>query len=213
MKRLVFASAAFLLLTSALFAYDGFVDITNETGFTIYYVFVSHESDEYWGDDMLGENYLMDGDTYRVYLSGHPTSMFDIMLEDEEENTYSFYNVDVENEEVIVSLANLDEGNGFYSGEATVNGPGGDFDGYVDITNTTGFIMHYLYIRQNSKSWGPDLLGDEILLDGATFSVNLNNFPGSVFDIRLEDDEQDTYSFYDVDVESEDLYVTLDHLD
>ena len=105
MKRLVFASAAFLLLTSALFAYDGFVDITNETGFTIYYVFVSHESDEYWGDDMLGENYLMDGDTYRVYLSGHPTSIFDIMLEDEEGNTYSFYSVDVENEEIIVSLS------------------------------------------------------------------------------------------------------------
>ena len=213
MKRFGFVLAAFLLLTSALFAFDGYVDITNETGFTIYYVFVSHESDDYWGDNMLGGDYLNDGDTYRVYLSGHPTSVFDIMMKDEEGDTYSFYDVDIEQEDIIVSLANLDDSGGGYSGEVTVNGPGGDFDGYVYITNTTGFTMYYLYIRQKSKSWGPDLLGDSYLMDGETFSVNLKNFPHSMFDVRLEDEEQDTYSFYDVDVESVDVYVTLDHLD
>ncbi len=86
-------------MASALFAFDGYVDITNETGFTIYYAYVSHESDEFWGDDMLGDDYLENGDTYRVYLSGHSSSIFDIMLEDEDGDTYTFETVDVEQDD------------------------------------------------------------------------------------------------------------------
>ncbi|MCD6343306.1 MAG: hypothetical protein J7L76_05930, partial [Spirochaetaceae bacterium] len=154
------------------------------------------------------------GDTKRVYLSGHQSPVFDIMVEDEEGDTYSFYSVDVEQTDVVVSLANLDEdSSGGSVGEATLSGPGGDFDGYVDITNDTGYAMYYLYIKQKSKSWGPDLLGDDVLKNGDTFTVNLNNFPGSVFDIRIEDEEGDTYSYYDTDVQSEDVYITLDNLD
>jgi hypothetical protein len=213
MKRLGLGFLLVLLMASALFAFDGYVDITNETGFTIYYVYVSHESDEFWGDDMLGDDYLESGDTYRVYLSGHSTSIFDIMLEDEDGDTYTFETVDVEQDDVLVTLDDLDAGGGSYSGEATINGPGGDFDGYVDVSNTTGFTMYYIKIRQNSKTWGPDLLGDDVLQDGDSFTINLNNFPSTVFDIRLEDDEGDTYSFYDVDVQSDDVMATLDHLD
>jgi len=214
MRKFTLLLIALFLMTTGLFAFDGYVDITNQTGYTIYYVYVSNENDEYWGDDMLGDDYLYDGDTKRVYLSGHPSSVFDIMVEDEEGDTYSFYSVDVELTDINVTLANLDDNSGSESvGEATVNGPGGNFDGYVDVTNDTGYAMYYLYIKQKSKSWGPDLLGDDVLMDGDTFKVNLNNFPKSIFDIRLEDEDGDTYSFYDTDVESEDVYITLDNLD
>jgi len=214
MKKALLCLVGLLLLTTGLFAFDGYVDITNDTGYTIFYVYVSNENDDYWGDDMLGDDYLYDGDTTRVYLSGHKSSIFDIMVEDEEGDTYSFYAIDVEENDIVVSLANLDEnGEGSSGGEATINGPGGDFDGYVDVTNSTGYAMYYLYVKQKSKSWGPDLLGDDVLMDGGTYTVNLKNFPGSVFDIRLEDEEGDTYSFYDTDVESEDVYITLDNLD
>ncbi len=214
MRKLTLLLVALFLFTTSLFAFDGYVDITNQTGYTIYYVYVSNENDDYWGDDMLGDDYLYDSDTKRVYLSGHKSSVFDIMVEDEEGDTYSFYSVDVEQTDVVVSLANLDEeGSGESSGEATVNGPGGDFDGYVDVTNDTGYAMYYLYIKQKSKSWGPDLLGDDVLMDGDTYTVNLNNFPNSVFDIRIEDEEGDTYSYYDTDVQSDDVFITLDNLD
>ena len=213
MKKLAIVLLALMLMTTGLFAFDGYVDITNNTGYTIYYVYVSNENDDYWGDDMLGDDYLYDGDTKRVYLSGHPSSVFDIMVEDEEGDTYSFYGVDVEQQDVVVTLANLDDNGGSSAGSATVNGPGGDFDGYVDVINDTGYTMYYLYIKQKSKSWGPDLLGDDVLQDGDSFTVNLNNFPGSIFDIRLEDEEGDTYSFYDTDVETDDVYITLDNLD
>ncbi len=214
MRKIALVMLVFLMVTSGLFAFDGYVDITNETGYTIYYVYVSNENDDSWGNDMLGDDYLYDTDTKRVYLSGHPSSIFDIMVEDEEGDTYSFYAVDVEQDDVIVSLANLDENiGGSSAGEATLNGPGGDFDGYVDVTNSTGYAMYYLYLKQKSKSWGPDLLGDDVLMDGDTFTVYLKNFPASVFDIRIEDEEGDTYSFYDTDAETDDVYITLDNLD
>ena len=212
MKKLLML-LVLVLMTASLFAFDGYVDITNNTGFTIYYVYVSNENDEYWGDDMLGDDYLYDGDTKRVYLSGHPSSIFDIRVEDEDGDTYTFPGVDVEQQDIVVTLADIDDNSGSSSGSATISGPGGNFDGYVDITNDTGYSMYYLYVKQKSKSWGPDLLGDDVLLDGDTFTVNLNNFPGSIFDIRLEDEEGDTYSFYGTDVQSEDVYITLDNLD
>ena len=213
MKRLGLITVLILFAASSLFAFDGYVEVTNETGYTIYKIFVSHEDNEFWDDDMLGDEVLMDGDSYRIYLTGHPSSIFDIMAEDEDGDTYTFYDFDVEQNDIVITLENLDGGEGAYAGETTVNGPGGDFDGYVDISNDTGFTMYYLQIRQNSKSWGPDLLGDDILPYGEIYTVNLNNFPSSVFDIRLEDEEGDTYTYYDVDVENDDVLVTLDHLD
>ncbi len=89
------------------------------------------------------------------------------------------------------------------------------FDGYIEITNATGFDVYYIYVsHEYDDEWGDDLLEDEILLsDGDTFTVYLEEYDTSYFDIRLEDEEGDTYTIYDVDVSVDDLYVTLDDLD
>lgn len=91
-----------------IFAFDGYVDITNNTGFTIYYIYVSHHSSEDWEDDVLGDEILPDGETYRVNLTGYPDSIFDILIEDEDGDTYTFWGVDVAYEDVIVTLDDLD---------------------------------------------------------------------------------------------------------
>ena len=215
MKKFVISAMLIAVAVSGLFAFDGYVDIKNDTGYVIYYIYVSHADQDTWGDDMLGDDVLADGDTYRVYLSGHPSSVFDIMVEDEDGDTYTFYDVDVEYADITVTLADLDsgDGDGESVGEVTVNGPGGDFDGYVMVTNSTGYDGYYLYVKQGGKSWGPDLLGDNILPDGSSFTVNVRNFPNSVFDIRLEDEDGDTYTFNTVDIETEDVHITLDNLD
>jgi hypothetical protein len=213
-KRFLASSLLFLFLAAISFAFDGYVDIVNQTGYTINYIYVSHESHDTWGDDMLGDSSVLpDGKTYRVYLTGQPSSIFDVMVEDEDGDTYTFLGIDVELEDVVVTLDDLDSDVIDSTGETTVNGPGGDFDGYVDVTNDTGFTMYYLYIKQNTKTWSPDLLGDNVLEDGDMFTVYLNNYPESIFDIRLEDGDGDTYTFPGVDVEIEDVYITLENLD
>jgi hypothetical protein len=85
---------------------------------------------------------------------------------------------------------------------------------YILITNQTGFDIFFLYIsHESSDDWEEDVLDDEVLSDGETAKVDIQGYSTSIFDIRLEDEDGDTYTLWDVDVETTDLIVTLDDLD
>ena len=87
-------------------------------------------------------------------------------------------------------------------------------DYYIDITNKTGYTIVYMYISPGkAKSWEEDVLGKNVLRNGATQRVNLNGYNSSIFDIRLEDQDGDSYTFWNVDVGAQDLVVTLDDID
>lgn len=85
---------------------------------------------------------------------------------------------------------------------------------YVDVTNRTGFTMLYMYVSPaDARNWEEDVLGDEVLGSGKSKRVNLYGYRSPVFDIRLVDEDGDTYTFWDVDVSRHDLVVTLADLD
>ncbi|MCG8454590.1 MAG: hypothetical protein MI717_15565 [Spirochaetales bacterium] len=213
MKRIGVMILLVLSLTVSSFAFDGYVDITNDTGLDLYSILVRPEGDFDWGEDRLGDSILGDGNTVRIPLTNAPSSYFDILLEDEDGDTYTYLEFDISTGDIIVTLDDIDYDD-VYGLEVTSWGPGGKFEGYVDITNETGFTLYFIQVsHKNTDSWGDDLLGDAILENGKTLTVNLVDYPNSRFDIRLEDEDGDTYTFWDVDVSSSDLYVTLDQLD
>ena len=87
-------------------------------------------------------------------------------------------------------------------------------DYYVDITNKTGFTIFYMYVSPaKSKSWEEDVLGDNVLMNNATRRVNLRGYSSPIFDIRLVDEDGDSYTFWKVDVSKTDITVTLDDID
>lgn len=87
-------------------------------------------------------------------------------------------------------------------------------DYYIDITNKTGYTIVYMYISPgDAKNWEEDVLGKKILRNGATQRVNLNGYNSSIFDVRLEDEDGDSYTFWNVNVAEQDLVVTLDDID
>ena len=87
-------------------------------------------------------------------------------------------------------------------------------DYYIDITNKTGYTIVHMYISPgDAKHWEEDVLGKKILRNGATQRVTLNGYNSSIFDVQLKDEDGDSYTFWDVDVEAHDLVVTLDDLD
>jgi len=91
---------------------------------------------------------------------------------------------------------------------------GGDFNGYIEITNKTGYDIYYLYVsHEDSDDWEDDVLGDEILEDGESFRVDLDGYTSSIFDVQAEDEDEDTYTLYGIDVETDDLVITIDDLD
>ncbi|NCN04177.1 MAG: hypothetical protein GW949_00950 [Spirochaetales bacterium] len=92
-----------------LFGWSGFFEIVNRTGFTIYWIYVSHESDSEWGEDRLGREVLLDGDGFTVFLEDYPNSVFDIRVIDEDNDSYTYTNMNLEQDPVLqVVLEDLD---------------------------------------------------------------------------------------------------------
>lgn len=108
-KFLLAFLAAFWLALPAL-AQNYWVDITNRTGYTITYVYVSPAASQGWGDDQLGANsVLRQGETIRIHLRGYSNPMFDIRLVDEDRDTYTYWNVDVSRRDIVAVLEHIDK--------------------------------------------------------------------------------------------------------
>ncbi len=85
---------------------------------------------------------------------------------------------------------------------------------YVDVTNQTGYTIVYMYVSPgDARTWEEDVLGRDILRNGEMQRVNLYNYHSPIFDIRLVDEDGDTYTFWNIDVSRYNLIVTLDELD
>ncbi|GHD54378.1 hypothetical protein [Vreelandella hamiltonii] len=109
MRIKVWLFSLLLLCSSSLVvASDYYVDITNRTGYTIYYMYVSPASSSSWEEDVLGSDVLMNGDTQRVTLTGYRSPYFDIRLVDEDDDSYTFWNIDVSRQDIVVTLEHLD---------------------------------------------------------------------------------------------------------
>lgn len=85
---------------------------------------------------------------------------------------------------------------------------------YVDIVNETGYDIYVIQVSHHeSDDWEEDVLGADILEEGETLRVTLTNYPDSIFDIRLTDEDGDTYTFWKYDISSKKLVVTLNDMD
>lgn len=202
-KKVLAFCSLLLLFSGSASAFSGYVEVTNNTGYDIYYLYVSPAKSDSWEEDVLGDDILADGETVRVNVRKQKSSVFDIRAEDEDGDTYTVWELDIATEDLVLTLDHLDASNGQ-----------GDFDGYVDVTNKTGYAIYYLYVsNEDSSDWEEDVLGDDVLANGETVRVSVNNQNSSVFDIRAEDEDGDTYTIWDLDISVHDLTLTLDDLD
>ena len=90
-------------------AADYYVEINNETGYTIFYVYVSPDNSDEWEDDVLGKEVLMDGDSRRINLYGYKSPVFDIRLVDEDGDSYTFWDIDVSRLDITATIGDLDK--------------------------------------------------------------------------------------------------------
>jgi hypothetical protein len=107
--RLLVGTAFLLGVSTVALAADYYVDITNRTGYTIMYMYVSPDNSDSWEEDVLGEDVLPSGKTQRVNLTGYKSPIFDIRLVDEDGDKYTFWDVDVSQRDITVTLADLDD--------------------------------------------------------------------------------------------------------
>jgi len=96
------------LLPVSAIAEDYYVDITNQTGYTIFYIYVSPDKSDSWEEDVLGAKVLVNGETRRINLYNYKSPVFDIRLVDSDEDSYTFWNVDVSKDDIVATLGDLD---------------------------------------------------------------------------------------------------------
>jgi hypothetical protein len=85
------------------------VTVSNQTGYTIYYLYVSPGEADGWGRDILGEDVLSNGKEVRVVLPSG-SGLFDFRAKDEDDDEYTKYDIDMENgsNRVIFRISDLD---------------------------------------------------------------------------------------------------------
>jgi hypothetical protein len=107
--RLFVAAVLLAGVSAAALAAEYYVDITNRTGYTIMYVYVSPAKSDSWEEDVLGKEVLPDGETRRVTLTGYRSPIFDIQLVDSDGDKYTFWKVDVSEQDIVATLDDLDD--------------------------------------------------------------------------------------------------------
>ncbi len=202
---------ALILLLAVVPAMLGALDaisVINRTGYDIFYLYVSPETADSWGDDVLGDEVLLDGGSITIPLGKYADiCRFDIKAVDSDDDSYIKWEYDVcGRSKVILTLDDL-----FI--EETEEGAPQNFA----INNQTGFTIYHIYVSPDyADDWEEDLLGaDEVLLDGDSFDVSFSGYGDHcIFDIKLVDDEGDSYSSWGVDIcSANQITITLDDLD
>ena len=174
------------------------INIANRTGYTIYYIYVSPATSDSWGTDRLGSNVLMTGRSFQVSsLDLSPRNLYDILIIDEDSDTYTFYDISLSpNQTIEITLDDLDDRNTTTSGR--INASPTTFaasNDFVTIVNNTGYTIYFVHISPSSStSWGQDLLGSDVLRDGESVRVPLPQNQNNLYDIQLTDSDIDTYT-------------------
>ena len=209
-KRSILVLFALLVAVSS-FAIDpanlNTISFSNDTGFDIWYLYLSPGDSGEWGTDILGTtNTFDDGDTVS-YLIHYPDrcNEFDIMAVDEDGDAYEVWGHEIcdgRESEVVFTLDDLSTEDW-------------DFD-LVEVTleNDTGYDIWYLFFSPgDSDMWGVDQLDSSTVLeDGDEISLFLPaNSVSTRYDVHAVDEDEDTYTFFvEVDDSDDDWYFTIE---
>ncbi len=163
--------------------------VTNQTGKTIQYLFISPGDSADWGPDMLGQDVLSNraNVTYYMLYQGR-TGEFDIMAIDADNQRYEVRKFTLTNGSVGRVTINA-------SNKTTVEAPD-----LVNVTleNVTGYEMKYVFFSPaDSSSYGADILGSETTLtndSSHTFAI-LKPDSDVKYDFMGIDEDNDKYTF------------------
>ena len=85
---------------------------------------------------------------------------------------------------------------------------------YLNITNATSYVIGRIYVSPSSAtSWGEDKLGSEVLPQGNTIRIPLDEYTEVSFDVMLCDGDGDAYKYPAFDVSKGDIVARDGDLD
>ncbi|MCK4806641.1 MAG: hypothetical protein KAT09_03295 [Candidatus Aegiribacteria sp.] len=175
------------------------VTITNGLELWDIYFILIDPSDETWGEDRLGADILTPGESFTVEIE---EGTWDIMVEDEDGDTYTLWQVDIgpESYQWNVTIDDMDSGWGedeFSEPQIIETGEGST---YIAITNDLqGWDIYWVYVEPTDAPFSDDLMGSDILFQDDQLIVWVD--PGT-YDIQVEDEDGDTYTLLEAEVDA-----------
>jgi len=181
--------------------------IANNTGYTVYYCYVSPSSSTEWGNDRLGSNVMEHGDVLNITSIPLGTNTpYDIKLVDKDGDSYTKTSLTLRQGQVIeFAFSDLDSNSNSSSSNQTSSNSNSSSspNPVITIVNNTGYTIYYIHLSPvSADDWEEDVLGDDVLLDGYSINVRLAT-PLSVenrYDIKLTDADDDTYTKWNVTI-------------
>lgn len=85
-----------------------YLDITNETGFTIAAIYISDAAADNWDMDYLDGSTLQNGETIQIPLEKLDADRVNVRGRDDEGDTYTVYGIDTGSEDVRLTLSDID---------------------------------------------------------------------------------------------------------
>jgi hypothetical protein len=83
--------------------------LINQSGSTIYSLYVSESARDDWEEDILGDNTLLDGGRLKIVFSGRAACLWDILAEDPDGNQLEWSSINLCEVSVVVLKCNDDE--------------------------------------------------------------------------------------------------------
>ena len=198
MKKIVFSFLFLALFLTALSAQENpSITLVNETGRTVWYVYLSSTADNSWGSDRLDPDQTFgNGDSVSLRLPHalNVVNRYDIRLIDSDRVAYVKRDILVTANIRIVFNQN---------DCTTITGNNTGFNGpSITIVNSTGNTIWYVRLSSTADtSWGSDRLNsDQELGSGDSVSLRLPHPLNVVnrYDIMLEDPDGKTFTKMDV---------------
>ncbi|PIE53079.1 hypothetical protein CSA37_02990 [Candidatus Fermentibacteria bacterium] len=182
------------------------VTVTNDLdSWSIWYLYASPSTSDEWGEDRLGSEILEPGESVTFTISSG--TWYDFLAEDEDGDAYLLTEEYIDGDfEWNVSFEDMDSSYPTSYGDDTDGVP-------VTIHNDLGdWTIWYIYCDSVDDPWGEDRLGSELLHPDEDFTFYVAE---GEYDIRVEDEDGDTYTLWGVTIDQEGYYwsVTLGDMD
>jgi hypothetical protein len=162
------------------------LEIINDSGAELWYVYLSPSQADQWGEDWLGDYWIGDGETY--VIEGIPEGIYDVKAVDE-------------NQEVVEVWWDVD-----FGGKVTWTIVGLSL---LEVNNDSDDTVAYLYISpSDSTSWGDDWLGGDMIQVGTSYVVS--DIPRGVYDVKATDPDGDTVEIlYNVSLYGQNVWTAV----
>ncbi|MDI7269435.1 MAG: hypothetical protein QME96_15715, partial [Myxococcota bacterium] len=144
------------------------ITVRNRTGGVVCYVYVSPCASDHWGDDILAEDTLPDGESATIRVQ---TGCWDLKAEDCSRNVVATQRA-----------LNVTGPTTWTLGGSQAAAPSG---ATLRINNRSGAQVCFVYVSPcASSNWGDDILAEDVLPDGSSTSVRVQT---GCWDLKAED--------------------------